>query len=243
MTPTCRTVLFLLLACSVTARAQEIKYIDLSLAPQRAELRYPPAPQPDCEAGKPCTGGGYGGVGIADGGPDRRDPQALGVYLLRVTPTDIDPTKPFEAEFRILNTGIAPIEIPVSPHLADLQPSDESAAFSYFSLSLVVQVEGPQRGTPSVGFVQVYGATDHEGTMLMVRPGEWIRVRAKVTLRNWPEPASTRVRGEFWLRLNTFQPHPGGGFTKIENLYPNVTPTPWIDIRLLRAAPSDQPKW
>jgi|HubBroStandDraft_4_1064222.scaffolds.fasta_scaffold624396_1 hypothetical protein len=56
-----------------------------------------------------------------------------------------------------------------------------------------------------------------------------------------PGPAATPA-SEFRLRLNTFQPHPGGGFTKIENLYPNVTPTPRIDIRLLRAAPSGQPK-
>ena len=153
------------------------------------------------------------------------------MYLLRVAPTDIDPTQPFEAEFRVLNTGIAPIEVPVSPHLSDLQPSDESAAFSYFSLALVVQVEGPQQGTPSVGFIQLFGAADHEGTMLVLKPGEWIRVRAQVKLQNWPPPASTRARGEFWLRRNTFQPHPGGGFTNSENLYPNVTPTPWIDIR------------
>jgi hypothetical protein len=164
------------------------------------------------------------------------------VYLLRVSPTDIDPVNPFEAEFRVLNTGLAPIEVPVSPHLSDLQPSDASAAFSYLSLALVVQVEGPQRGTPSVGFVQLYGTTDHEGTTLVLKPGEWIRVGGKVTLQNWPALASTRVRGEFWLRLNTFQPHPGGGSTKIDNLYPNASPTPWIDIRLLRVASPKQPK-
>lgn len=242
MTPTCRTLLFLLLTSSVTARTQEIQYIDLSLVPQRTELRYPPASPRARETGKSGFGGGYGGVGIADGGHDRRDPHALGVYLLRVSPTDIDPVKPFEAEFRVLNTGLAPIEVPVSPHLSDLQPGDESTAFSYLSLALVVQVEGPQRGAPSVGFVQLYGTTDHEGTTLVLKPGEWIRVGAKVILQNWPQLASTRVRGEFWLRRNTFQPHPGGGFTEIKNLYPNITPTPWIDIRLLSAAIPKQSK-
>ena len=230
--------LLLLLACSALLRAQEVKSLDISDVQQRTTLRHPPAPQPECETGKSCIGGGYGGVSIADGAPDRRDPRALGLYLLRVSPRDIDPSEPFEAEFRVLNTGIAPIEVPVSPHLSDLQSSDESAAFIYFSLALVVQVEGPQRGTPSVGFVQLYGTADHEGTMLMLKPGEWIRVRAKVKLQNWPSLASIRVRGEFWLRRNTFQPHPGGGFTSVENQYPNVTPTPWIDIRLGRAASS-----
>ena len=177
-------------------------------------------------------------MGVADGAPDRRDPRALGVYLLRVVPTDIDPLQPFEAEFRVLNTGVAPIEIPVSANLSDLQPGDESAVFSYFSLALVVQIDGRQSGTPAVGFIELYGAADHEGTLLVLKPGEWIRVRSKVKLQHRPALGSTRARGEFWLRRNTFHPHPGGGFTNMENLYPNVTPTPWIDIRLVRAASS-----
>jgi len=78
-----------------------------------------------------CVGGGYGGVGVGDGAPDRRDPHALGVYLLRVTPTDIDSTQPFEAEFRVLSTGLASIDLPVSPHLSDLQPTDASVVFVY----------------------------------------------------------------------------------------------------------------
>lgn len=222
-------------------RAQELKFLDISDVQQRTTLRYPPAPPPECdEMGKSCVGGGYGGGMVADGAPDRRDPRALGAYLLHVAPMDIDPTQPFEAEFRLLNTGLVPIDVPAWPHLSDLQPSDESATFTYFSLALVVQVEGPQTGKPSVGLAQLYGAADHEGTMLVLKPGEWIRVRAKVKLQNWPRLASTRVRGEFWLRRNTFRPHPGGDFTTLENLYPNATPTPWIDVRLVGVASSKQ---
>lgn len=235
--------LLLFLACSALLKAQEVKYLDVSAVQQRTTLRYPATLQPECEPGKSCVAGGYGGASVADGAADRRDPRALGVYLLQVAPRDIDPTQPFEAEFRVLNTGVAPIEVPVSPHLSDLQPSDESAVFSYFSLALVVQVERPQPGTPPVGFVQLYGAANHEGTMLVLKPGEWIRVRAQVKLQSWPPLAPTRARGEFWLRRNTFQPHPGGGFTSIENLYPYVTPTPWIDIRLVHAASSKDSSW
>jgi hypothetical protein len=240
-----RTLLFLLLAWSVLLKAQEIKYIDLSLIQQRTELRRPPAPPADCKEGSGCSGGGYGGGSVGDCGADLRDPHALGVYLLRVTPTDINPAKPFEVEFKVLNTGVAPIEVPVSPHLSDLQPSDESVAFSYLNLALVVGGESQLQGrnVSTVGFVELYGSTDHDGSVLVLKPGEWIRVRANVKLNAWPlETVSALFRGDFWLRRNTFRPHPGGEFTETINLCPNTTPTPSIAVHLLGSVRSGQPK-
>jgi hypothetical protein len=70
-------------------KAQEIKYIDLTTVRQRTELRHPPAPQSDCRAGTGCLGGGYGVGSMGDGASDQGDPHALGIYLMRVTPTDI----------------------------------------------------------------------------------------------------------------------------------------------------------
>ena len=243
MRSTRRVFLLLLLAWSVLLKAQEIKYIDLSSVKQRTVLRHPPAPPADCKEGMHCIGSGYGGVSVGDGAPDWRDPHALGIYLLRVTPRDINPVEPFEAEFQVRNTGLAPIEVPVWPHLSDLQPADESVAFSYLSLALVVRGEGEPQGpdVACIGFVQLYGSPDHEGSVLVLRPGEWIRVRANVKLHTWPlELVFARFRGEFWLRRNTFHPHPGGDSTEIHNLYPNATPTPSIAVHLLHPVPSDQ---
>ena len=234
--------LILALAWPSLLKGQEIKYIDLSDVRPRKELRHPPAPQPDCREGTHCMGGGYGGGSVGDGAPDQRDPHALGIYLLRVTPTDINPAEPFQVEFKILNTGTVPIELPVSPHLSDLQPSDESVAFNYSSLALVVRGEGEPQGprVDSVGFVELFGSPDHAESMTVVRPGEWVRVSANVKLLTWPsEPVSARFRGEFWLRKNTFHPHPGSGFIEAHNLYPNDTPTPFVAVRLLPKAGSD----
>jgi len=100
------TILLLLLA-SGSLTAQEMNYIDLTFVAQRTDLRHPPAPPPVCEDGT-CTGGGIGGGGIGCGAPDVRDSHALAVQLLRLTPTDIDPAVPLEAEFRILNSGERP---------------------------------------------------------------------------------------------------------------------------------------
>lgn len=235
-----RRVLLLLMFVDSGLHAQEIRYIDFSFAEQRTELRHPPG---DCQEGMLCSGSGGGSV--ADGAPDWRDPRALGVYLLGVTPTDINPLEPFEAEFRVLNTGQVSIELPASPHWSDLQPSDESLDFRYFSLSLVVRGEPEPHGpdVAAVGYVTLYGSTDRNGSMIVVRPGEWIRVRANMKLHTRPsEPVSARFRGEFWLRKNTFRPQPGGAFTQTHNFYPIATPTPSIKVHLLRSVRSDQTK-
>lgn len=232
------SILFLALAYSLSGEAQEVKSIDLTALQPRTELRYPPAPEADCAPSTSCVSGGYAGLSVSDGAPDRRDPHALGVYLLRVTPSDVDPDKPFQAEFRVLNTGLAPIDLPISPHLSDLQPSDASVTFSYLSLALVVDDEGLQL-KQLVGFVELYGSLDREGTMLALRPGEWMTVRANIKPHS-RDAETTRFLGDFWLRQNVFHPHPGGSFTETNNLYPNKTPTPGIPVRVLHSSSSNE---
>lgn len=236
-----RTLVFLLFAWSTLLRAQEMRYIDLSLIRQHTELRHPPAPPADCKAAGGCMGSGHGGGSIEDCGPDLRDPHALGVYLLHVTPPAINSVEPFKAEFKVLNTGV---EVPVSPHLSDLQPRDQSVTFSYLSLALVMGAESQPHGSnvPTVGLVELYGATEHNGSVLMLKPGEWIRVRANIKLPKRPrELGSALFRGDFWLRRNTFHPNPGREFIETLNLCPHVTRTPSIAVHLL-SGNSEQPK-
>jgi hypothetical protein len=174
-------LLLLLFVSSALLEAQEVRVVDLLNVNQRTELRFPPAPT-DCLPGEPCVGGGVGGGCFADGAPDPRDPRALGVALDRVTPTDIT-LDTFEAEFRVFNTGLAPINVPVWPHLSDLQPSLESQPFSYLSLSLEVRLSGtgPTQAF-GVGWVELYGSAEREDTIMTLKPGEWVRVKAKVKL-------------------------------------------------------------
>jgi hypothetical protein len=232
--------LLLTLAWAGVLKAQEVKYVDLSNIRQRTELRVPPAPPSDCTEGKVCTGGEVFSIG--DGAADYRDPHALAIYLLRVTPTDLNPAEPIQVEFKILNSGSVPIELPVSPNLSELQPNDESVAFDYFSLALVVREEGEPQGpqVSSLGFVELFGSSEHPESMMRLQPGEWIRVTANVKLQtSQRESVSARFRGSFWLRKNTFHPHPGGQFIETHNLYPNETATPFVSVRLV---PRQNPK-
>src|SRR5256886_15672773 len=118
--PFLRVFLLLLLALPCLLNAQEIKYIDLTAVRQRTELRHPPAPQSDCKEGTGCMGSGYGGSILRDGAPNPRDPRALGIYLMRVTPTGTNAAGPFQVEINIFNTGTAPTELTGSPPLSDL---------------------------------------------------------------------------------------------------------------------------
>ena len=223
-------LLLLLLATSALLEAQEVKVVDLLNVNQRTELRFPRSAS-DCTPGETCVGGGVGGGSVADGAPDPHDPHALGVALDRVTPTYIA-LDAFEAEFRLLNTGLAPINVPVWPHLSDLQPASESQQFSYLSLALEVRLSGTGPAQAScVGWVELYGSAKREGTLITLKPGEWVRVKAKVKLHTWPTKAmEAQLRGDFWFHDNVSKPQIGGGFREAVNVYPNHTQFPAVAV-------------
>jgi hypothetical protein len=228
---TARVALIIGLTFSVLTCAQEVKFVDLSGIEQRTTLRHPPA-ETHCSSDGSCVGGGIGGGSVGDGAPDRRDPHALGISLDRVSPTDIT-LDPFEADFRVINTGIVPIEIPVSPHLSDLQPPDETKAFTYPSLSLVINLDGigPEQAL-GIGWIELYGSTDYKDSIVRLQPGQWVRVKSKVKLHTWPsKPVIAKFTADFWLRENVFTPVEGGGFTRSINQYPNRTSFPAITVR------------
>jgi hypothetical protein len=88
--------------------------------------------------------------------------------------------------------------------------------------------------------VELFGSSEHPESMMRLQPGEWIRVSANVKLQtSQRESVSARFRGSFWLRKNTFHPHPGGQFIETHNLYPNETATPFVSVRLV---PRQNPK-
>jgi len=218
-------------------QAQEVRYIDLTGVLQKTDLRRPPVPPPDCKAGVPCGMSGYFGLSISDGAPDPKDPSKLTVQILSVVPDRIDPLQPIEVEFRVLNSGLVPLELPAWPHLSDLQPPDELQSFSYMSLALAVNVIAGDAQTPiagATGYVELYGSAGDARTMLVLSPGEWIRVRANVKFTSAPHEMSPAwLKGTFWLRTNTFYPRPGGEFTDRRNLYPNAGTAPPLPVQIL----------
>lgn len=190
------TVLALLFAFAAAGSTQEVQFIDLTAEPQRVALRFP-LPHAEKSSGK------AGAASIDDCAPDLRGPHAARVYFDRVYGKEIDPTQPFQAEFRFVNTGRFEMNVPVSPNLSNLQPADPAVPFSYLSLGLVASV-GNNAG-PS-GYVELYGTVNHKGTTRVLRPGEWIRVKSLLTINPRPAKCSslTLVPG-FDLHCNRFR--------------------------------------
>lgn len=205
------SILAILLWFAATAGAQEVQFIDLTLEPQRVALRFPqPVLSP---SGKGFGSGGASGS-VGDCAPDIRDPHAAAVYLDGINEQRINPARPFVAEFRLVNTGRLPISIPVSPHLSDLQPADPSVPFTYLDLGLIVRVRGD---TGSTAYVRLYGAEDHNGTIRVLRPREWIRI--KVNLKLDPQPpscTSLKLEPGFWMHSNQF--HATSGYFREDSM-------------------------
>ncbi len=155
--------------------------------------------------------------------------------MLSVPPTEIRPAEPFEIEFKITNTGRAPIEVPVNPHLSDLQPSDESVAFSYLNLALVVRgdggLEAQGQNVPALGFVELYGSDEHDGSIVELRPAEWIRVKAAVKLTTAPRAGLRTSSGELLAAKKHF-PRPVW-----EYLHRNTQPLPKRDSNSVDTSP------
>jgi hypothetical protein len=213
--------------CSTLTGAQEVKFVDLSSIQQRTQLRVPPTQQPNCVP-EPCV---VERGSLSDGAPLRQDPRGLGIALDRVTPSDIS-LDAFQVDFRVLNTGLVPIEVPVSPHLSDLQPPGEPREFQYLNLALLVRLTstGPMHAL-GVGWVEMYGSADRRETIVSLKPGQWVRVDAKVKLHTWPShPSEAQLRGDFWLRNKTFKPGDKGGYVEAVDVYPNRTLLPAIAV-------------
>jgi hypothetical protein len=218
--------LTLLLVVAAIASAQEVQSIDLTAAPQRVALRFPPP----ISSGNGVSSG-EGGGSIGDCASDIRDPHTAAIYLEGVDGKKIDPEQPFKAEFRFINTGRLPINIPVSPDLSDLQPADPSAPFTYLSLALAVRVRNDMGST---GYVQLYGAVDHNGTTRVLRPGEWIRVTANLKLEPQPRSCtSLTLMPGFWINSNRFSATSRGFFTASNGIcvngLPIAPPTPTVE--------------
>jgi hypothetical protein len=202
-------------------RAQEVKFVDLSDVRQRITLRVPRTKEPNCTP-ELCVVTKETSVGDCS-----TEVKPLRVALDWVAPHDIT-LDPFKAEFRVLNTGNDPIEVPISPQLSDLQPPGNPQPFGYTSLALRITLAGlgPIQAA-GVGWIELFGSAEHPDTILRLEPGQWMRVTTSVKLHTWPSQAVDAVlRSDFRMHRNVFKLEEQGGFVDSLDLCPNRTTLP-----------------
>lgn len=169
--------LFLALALAVASSspcpAQEVASLDLTKVAARLDLRRPLPTSP-------VTGGYHG---ARETRPCFDTPHYAGG--LRTTLVSLD-RRLYQVgdeprfEVTVQNTGPAPIKIPFSPHITDLQPEDPAQQFGYYELQIALWIAAGKRwSTNTGGSAILYGTNDHPNTMLALDPGEWVRIIAK----------------------------------------------------------------
>ena len=158
--------------------AQEVASLDLTEVNARVDLRRPaatsdmPARYSGARSTGPCGSAHKTGT--------------LHTSLVSLDRADYQVGDEARFEVTIQNTGSEPTQIPLSPHLADLQPSDPAEKFTYFKLEIALWIAGDDRwSTTTGGGATLYGADNraNTNTLLTLKPGEWVRVIAKGNLQ------------------------------------------------------------
>jgi hypothetical protein len=171
-------VLAVALAATVTCVAQEAGFADLTGVVARTEFRHPA----NHDSAPLHARGAMGKLQdcSVDGAPTLRN------TLLWLDRSEYRVGDEERFGVQIENIGSAPIAIPFSPHVADLQPADPGQRFGYSTLIVVLWLGGEtwSESQSSGSEIALYGAEDHPDTMLTLHPGEWVQVigKGKLTL-------------------------------------------------------------
>jgi hypothetical protein len=190
--------LFLLTASFVaTAFAQQIGYLDLTATTAKERVREP-----------------KGARGFSCGRADHTYYPEIMVQLLWLDSVRYTLGEEVTFEVKIQNIGREPITVPWAANLADFEPHDPAASYSYLE------------GTISLGFAKgkqeffifanSYGSPEVAGTLRQLRPEEWVVVRGRsqlLTSDTWvlqefrnANSMSMRVRADFMLSNTQFLP-------------------------------------
>ncbi|HSS95689.1 MAG TPA: hypothetical protein VLK33_01595 [Terriglobales bacterium] len=150
--------------------AQEVASLDLTAIEARTDLRLPKA----TSTAKVARGSIFSYHPCYE---SNRYAGALRTTLVSLDSTHYEVGDEPKFEVTVENVGTAPIKIPFSPHLADLQPKDAAHKFTYNELRLELWIAAGEDWRASTGgSVALYGSDDHIGTMLTLKPGESVRI-------------------------------------------------------------------
>jgi hypothetical protein len=234
---------FFLMLSAAALMGQEVAYLDLVDIKPRAELRHPKPPPPVCKEDGSCmVAGGVFSMSIGCGEVGAGEPRALKTTLVSLDRFAYAPDDAAEMEIRIENVGSVEMSIPWNPHLADLQPADETQKFHYLSFAIVLNLasQGDRNQHEIIEAAKLYGVVENPATLKILKPGEWVRVRIKTKLAASSDKLksgadySANILSQ--LRSETFIPNVknGGYGTDIANDYPRRLSGPDLMLRIIQ---------
>jgi hypothetical protein len=144
-------------------------------------------------------------------------------------------------EVMVENVGLVAIDLPWTPHLADLQPTDDTVAFEVSTFGVSIELKWPDGESAQLGSLVFFGSSTHPGTLLNLAPGEWVRLRGSRVLslldykgkRLPPLADEEGVIANSWLRLEQYSPQTGGLVVHEKNIYPHRVSGNPVSIRIL----------
>ena len=160
-------------ALGARCAAQEVGFVDLTKVTAHRGLRRP----------SPTRGANEARSGVQEVRPcfdSVNSESELRTTLVSLDRTHYQVGDEPTFEVTVENVSSAPLRIPFSRHLADLQPENPAQKFARSELQLVLWIAaGTEWSANTGGGVTLYGAEDHPNTMLTLSPGEWVRIIGK----------------------------------------------------------------
>lgn len=160
-----------------------------------------------------------GGVGVG-GIPHREPKEPLRLTLLSLDKNKAELGDDIIYELKVENVGNEPFIIPWNPHSADLEPEDAEQPYEYTSGWFSLGGKDESGDLVFLGGVNLYSSSNAPETSIELRPGDWVRLRAKVQLMTTSEgwrkklqsssKLSLRLRVHFSISQNTVTPKNGG---------------------------------
>jgi hypothetical protein len=186
--------------------AQEVGYLDLTDPAPHQRIHSP-------------TGGGTGGFCMSGGGDSSAIPE-ITVNLTSVDKVAYSVGEEVTFEVKIQNTGRLGIEIPWTPHLGDLEPSDPTRSYTYRTAVLVLTLKDPTSHDFLTFGEHFYGSSDVRGSIREFLPNQSIVIRARKKIETYDawfvsrtkevQPLLLKASANLMLNEMTYAPNKNG---------------------------------
>jgi len=157
--------------------AQESNYLDLTDPLPRERVRLPHGGSAECGGGAGFTANSEATITL--------------VYLDKLSYLMGEDVT---FEVKVQNSGKEAFEIPWTPHLGDLEPSDATETYSYVAGAVTLDFTDPISHHSFAIYGNFYGSPSVPGSLRKLEPGQWALIRVRRKIEGFEDWWSTRLK-------------------------------------------------